>query len=455
MLFNSLKFCVFFLIVFFAYYLLRKNYKKQNILLVTASAIFYASWNWKFLFLLIAVVFLGYFTAHAIHKSSDSGKKDFFLYVGITCSLLILGFFKYSKNIILPIGLSFYTFQNIGYMIDVYRKTVSPVNKILDFALFIMFFPQLLSGPIERAKHMIPQISNPRVITITNIMEGVFLIFWGLFQKIFVADNLAKLVDPIFALNIIDNGLLIIVGLIAFSFQILCDFAGYSDMARGIARCMGFDLMVNFNVPFLSKSPTELWQRWHISLSSWIRDYLYLPLVLKSGRSFLSICIVTLFTMIIMGLWHGPRATFVLWGVYWGTLIIIYNIYKKYFGHIVFSANKIINMIIGCVQTVFCFALIVLGALFFRANTIYQIGSTFTSLFNPYKFDLTVRGTIIQMCFYIFVFCGIQVLQYVKNDQLALLKTKFIFKMPIILLMIFLMLILGDMSAVKFIYAQF
>jgi len=274
MLFNSLQFGIFFIIVFSLYAV--SKHRWQNRLLLIASYVFYGSWDWRFLSLIFISTLLDYRCGIEIDKvGAVEKRRKFFLVLSVLGNLFILGFFKYCNffalnlqnllsglgvaisphflHIILPVGISFYTFQTMSYTIDIYRKKMQPTRKFLDFALFVAFFPQLVAGPIERARHLLPQILLPRKLTLKKFYEGSYLIFWGLFLKIFVADNLAHIVDPVFALTPPYDGLKVLISLYAFAFQIFCDFAGYSNIARGLGKCMGFEIMVNFNLPIFQK----------------------------------------------------------------------------------------------------------------------------------------------------------------------------------------------------------
>ena len=298
MLFNSIQFFVFFLIVYSLYLIL--NHKWQNRMLWLASYIFYGCWDWRFLSLIIISSGVDFYCGAKIDAANESCQRRKFLFVSVAVNLIILGFFKYFNffvsslnslfiafglsidipilTIVLPVGISFYTFQTMSYTIDIYYKKIKPVDSFSDFCLFVAFFPQLVAGPIERAKNLLPQILRPRKVNLCDFYSGSYLIFWGIFLKVFIADNLAQVVDPIFIKEPPYMGKEVLVSLYAFSFQIFCDFAGYSNIAIGVARCMGFKLMNNFNLPYFSTNPSEFWQRWHISLSSWLRDYLYIPL---------------------------------------------------------------------------------------------------------------------------------------------------------------------------------
>ncbi|MBW1679002.1 MAG: MBOAT family protein, partial [Deltaproteobacteria bacterium] len=274
MLFNSLEFGVFFFIVYALYLML--GHRWQNRMLLMASYVFYGAWAWRFLSLIFISTILDYLCGIKIYESDSLKRKRFFLFCSIIGNLTILGFFKYFNffasnlqallshfgfsiqphflNLILPVGISFYTFQSMSYTIDIYRNQMEPTRNFLDFALFVAFFPQLVAGPIERARRLLPQILAPRKITLDKFYAGCYLIFWGLFQKVFIADNLARIVDPIFAAGPPYNGAMVLIALYGFAFQILCDFAGYSNIARGLGKCLGFDIIVNFNLPYFSTS---------------------------------------------------------------------------------------------------------------------------------------------------------------------------------------------------------
>ncbi len=298
MLFNSLTFALFFVVVYALYLVLR--HKGQNRMLLAASCVFYGAWDWRFLFLMFVSITTDYLCGRAIARSREDAARKRYVAVGVCVNLGILGFFKYYNffadnlcallervgfcgnlpvlNIILPVGISFYTFQSMSYLVDVYRREVRPVDSYWDYALFVSFFPQLVAGPIMRAKVLLPQILAPRVVTREKFADGGYLILLGLFQKVFVADNLGRFVDASFSSQAPYNGYLVLSTLYFFAFQIFCDFAGYSNIARGLGKCMGFEIMINFREPYFATNPREFWRRWHISLSTWLRDYLYIPL---------------------------------------------------------------------------------------------------------------------------------------------------------------------------------
>jgi alginate O-acetyltransferase complex protein AlgI len=347
MLFNSLTFVVFYVIVFAAYWLLRAR-RPQNILLLGASWVFYGAWSWKFLLLLLASSVLDYACGLLIQGAPSQRRKRLLLILSVGGNLLFLATFKYLGffvtefaalleqlgfaasvpvlNIVLPVGISFYTFQTIGYIVDVYRGKVPAARSFIDYALYVAFFPQLVAGPIERAGHLIPQFQKPRVWKTAAFESGLQLAFWGLFKKIVIADNLAPYVDVVYADPSQFSGVALTTATVFFAFQIYCDFSGYTDTARGVARMLGFELMRNFDFPYISKTPVEFWQRWHISLSKWFQDYLYFPLAIRYMRQggWASKYKAHIVAMALIGLWHGANWTFLVFGLYWGVVIAAY-----------------------------------------------------------------------------------------------------------------------------------
>ena len=335
MLFNSIDFAIFLPLVFGAFWLLPKSRRWQNCTLLLASLIFYGWWDYRFLSLILFSTVVDFIIGQQIHKTRTKSKRKILLGISLFTNLGLLGFFKYfnffqdsfieafkffgsniegySLSIILPVGISFYTFQTLSYTIDVYRKEMKPVAEFIDFATFVTFFPQLVAGPIERAKTIIPQLQTPRMFDYQQAKSGIHLIIFGIFRKIVIADNLGIYVDRIWQYPNAITPYMVVLASIFFSVQIYMDFSGYSRIARGVAQLFGVKLMVNFNYPYKATSFSEFWSRWHISLSTWFRDYLYIPLGgNRRGpkRTLINLCLV--FT--ISGLWHGADWSFVLWG---------------------------------------------------------------------------------------------------------------------------------------------
>jgi len=336
MLFNSIDFAIFLPVVFTLYWLLRnKNLKLQNLLVVVSSYVFYGWWDWRFLSLIIFSTIVDYFVGNKLRNEENQTKRKLFLWTSILVNIGFLGFFKYynfflenfitafsffgkdissnSLNIILPVGISFYTFQTLSYTIDVYRRKLEPTKDFVAFAAFVSFFPQLVAGPIERATHLLPQFYARRSFDYSKAVDGLRQILWGLFKKIVIADNCAEYANLIFNNSGDHSGSTLALGVIFFSFQIYGDFSGYSDIAIGTARLFGFNLMRNFAFPYFSRDIAEFWRRWHISLSTWFRDYLYIPLGGSRGGTWMKIR-NTFIIFIVSGFWHGASWTFIIWG---------------------------------------------------------------------------------------------------------------------------------------------
>ncbi len=338
MLFNSLEYFLFLPIVFFLYwFVFKKDFKLQNLLILISSYVFYGWWDWRFLSLIFLSTVADYFVGLKIYDSQDDKVRKSYLWVSILFNLSLLGFFKYfnffidswidllgsfgyeqksvwTLNVILPVGISFYTFQTMSYSLDIYYKKLKPTKDFISFASFVSFFPQLVAGPIERASNLLPQILTKRGFKYEQGVQGLRLILWGMFKKVVIADSLGIRVDRIFENYQSMDGSVLLLGLVYFAFQIYCDFSGYSDIAIGTAKLFGIELMSNFKFPYFSRDIGEFWRRWHISLSSWFRDYLYIPLGGSKGGKWMSIKNIFII-FIVSGFWHGANWTFILWGL--------------------------------------------------------------------------------------------------------------------------------------------
>jgi D-alanyl-lipoteichoic acid acyltransferase DltB (MBOAT superfamily) len=354
MLFNSPTFVVFFVCVFAAYWLLRSRVQ-QNILLLVASYVFYGAWSWKFLLLLLLTTLVDYTCGRVIHASATARRRRFVMLASVATNLGILATFKYLGffvqetatllesigwrvnlpvlEIVLPVGISFYTFQSIGYVVDVYRGKIPPTRNLIEYALYVAFFPQLVAGPIERSGHLIPQFQRHRQWSRQAFDSGLQLMIWGLFKKIVIADHLAPFVDAVYARPEAYDGSALATATVFFAFQIYCDFSGYTDTARGAARLLGFELVRNFDYPYVSRTPVEFWRRWHMSLSTWFQDYLYFPLAMhylrKGGWG--SKYKAHIVSMGLIGFWHGANWTFISFGLYWGVVIALYLSFTERF----------------------------------------------------------------------------------------------------------------------------
>ena len=335
MLFNSLAYIIFLPIVFILYwFVFNRRLSTQNVLILVASYFFYGWWSWKFLIILATSTLIDYLYGFGV-ASNNRKKAKFFLWLGIINNLAVLGTFKYYNffavefrdafhlvgikfnpvflQVALPIGISFYTFHGISYIFDIYKGTIKPSASFIDYGVFVSFFPLLVAGPIERANHLLPQIQKKRSFNYLQAITGCRLILWGMFKKVVIADSLAVNVDPIFDNYQSNNALSLILAAIGFSYQIYCDFSGYSDIATGTAKLFGFELFSNFRFPYFSRNIVEFWRRWHISLSSWFKDYVYIPLGGSRKGTLMSVRNIFII-FILSGLWHGASWNFIVWG---------------------------------------------------------------------------------------------------------------------------------------------
>lgn len=337
MLFNSIQFAFFLPVVFLLYwFVFNKNLRIQNILLLVSSYFFYACWDWRFLFLLIFSTFLDYYTGIRMTDSADSKQRRFWFWLSISVNIGFLGFFKYynffadsfasavapfgwkvhpwTLNVILPVGISFYTFHGLSYVIDIYKGRIKAERDFVDYSVFVSFFPLLVAGPIERATHLLPQIQQSRSFDYSKAIDGLRQILWGLFKKVVIADQCAEYANLIFNNAADHSGSTLVMGALFFAFQIYGDFSGYSDIALGTARLFGIDLLRNFAFPYFSRDIAEFWRRWHISLSTWFRDYLYIPLGGSKGGLWMKVR-NTFIIFLVSGFWHGANWTFIAWGL--------------------------------------------------------------------------------------------------------------------------------------------
>ena len=422
-----------------------------------------------------------FFCGLKIFDQENQNKRRLFLFVSVFVNLSILGFFKYFNffvdslssfsmwagfnlsvptfRILLPVGISFYTFQTLSYTIDVYRKKIKPANNFFDYALFVSFFPQLVMGPIERAKNLLPQIQQPRTFNTEKINEGFLLIYWGLFKKVFIADNIALFLsyfgNPVSADGSAGDGGLVLAASYAFLIQLYCDFSAYSDIARGTAMVMGFDITVNFRSPLLASNILELWERWHISLTTWIRDYLYYPLSkVKVGKKHLSPLLLFLLTFLIMGLWHGASWNFILWGLYNGLVLLIYGAYSQNKRRFNRPKQTFVRKLIVIFSILLTFNVASLGMIFFRANSLYEIGHWIYHLFANFSFSPEMVELIGKV--FIYSLPLIIVDKFLYNDEKLLRLAKYppLLKYGFLYITFFLMVVYHA-DATNFIYYQF
>ncbi len=391
MLFNSLNFVLFLPVVFALYWLSARKLVFQNIILLVASYFFYACWDWRFLFLLVFSTLLDFYTAIKIYESGERHVKRFWFWLSISVNIGFLCIFKYlnfftqsfadgldllgfevnptTLNIILPVGISFYTFHGLSYVIDIYKDRIKPEFNFVNYSLFVSFFPLLVAGPIERATHLLPQIQRKRNFSYSDSVDGLRQILWGLFKKVAIADNCAPFVNAIFDDGSNYNGSTYLIGALLFTFQIYCDFSGYSDIALGVSRLFGIELLRNFAYPYFSRDIAEFWRKWHISLSSWFRDYVYIPLGGSKGGKLFRIR-NTFVIFILSGFWHGANWTFLFWGflnaVYFLPLLLSD---RNRANTDIVAAGRLVPRIKDVINISCTFFLTVIAWVFFRSPT--------------------------------------------------------------------------------------
>lgn len=444
MLFNSIDFAVFLPIVFLLYWLLaNKNLRLQNALIVLASYVFYGWWDWRFLSLILFSTLVDFTIGRKLKNEENKTKRKILLWTSIFVNLGFLGFFKYanffldnfksafsffgsaittnSLSIILPVGISFYTFQTLSYTIDVYKRKLAPTNDFIVFSAFVSFFPQLVAGPIERATNLLPQFYKKRTFEGSKAGDGMRQILWGLFKKMVISDSCAELANHIFNNSAEMNGSSLVLGAIFFTFQIYGDFSGYSDIAIGTSRLFGFNLMQNFKFPYFSRDIAAFWRRWHISLSTWFRDYLYIPLGGSRGGTWMKVR-NTFAIFIVSGFWHGANWTFIVWGIlhaiYFLPLLLTNKNRKNL--EIVAQGNTLPTAK-EFLQILFTFSLTVFAWIIFRAKDMKHAFSYISGIFSSSLFEIPQlsdpKGAMITMLL-IFVFICVEWLG--RESQYAL-----------------------------------
>ncbi len=483
MLFNSLDFAIFLPIVFVIYwFIVNKNLKHQNILIALASYIFYGWWDWRFLALILFSTLVDYVIGVSLGKEQNLNKRKTLLWASILVNFGFLGFFKYynffldnfktaftffgseinanSLNIILPVGISFYTFQTLSYTIDVYKKNLKPTKDFISFAAFVSFFPQLVAGPIERATNLLPQILSKRKFSYNAAVDGLKQILWGLFKKVVIADNCAMYANYIFDNSSELSGSTLLLGAIFFTFQIYGDFSGYSDIAIGTSRLFGFNLMRNFAFPYFSRDIAEFWRRWHISLSTWFRDYLYIPLGGSRGSIWMKVR-NTFVIFLVSGFWHGANWTFIIWGALNAIYFLPILLAKKNRQNLsIVAENKLFPSFKDFTKIVSTFLLTVLAWVFFRADNVghaidYLSKIFSTSLFTmPYYNGLGLAlSTIIILFIFIFIEWMGREGEFAIQD-FQFLKTRFV-RWVVYILIIFTIGVFMQTDETPFIYFQF
>ncbi len=482
MLFNSIDFAIFLPVVFIIYwFLIRKNLKIQNLLIVAASYVFYGWWDWRFLSLILFSTIVDYSVGLGLSKQENPVKRKILLWTSILVNLGFLGFFKYynffldnftaafsflgtpikanSLNIILPVGISFYTFQTLSYSLDVYKRKLKPTKDFIAFSAFVSFFPQLVAGPIERATHLLPQFYSKRTFDYSKAVDGMRQILWGLFKKIVIADNCAEYANLIFNNSANYSGSTLVLGAFFFTFQIYCDFSGYSDIAIGTSRLFGFDLMRNFNFPYFSRDIAEFWRRWHISLSTWFRDYLYIPLGGSRGSTWMKVR-NTFVIFIVSGFWHGANWTFIAWGALNAIYFLPLLLSKHNRNNLDTAAQgKNLPGLKELFLILLTFTLTVFGWIFFRASNITHAIHYISGIFSPSLFtkpEFTGIKNALLILFLIGIFIMIEWKGRESQYAIAYLgfKRKRIFRWSFYFIIIALLFVFSGKEQ-QFIYFQF
>lgn len=481
MLFNSLEFAIFLPIVFLLYWIVfNRNLKLQNLFIVAASYLFYGWWDWRFLVLIAFTTLCSWVSGLLIDKNRHVGRRALWINAAnIVINIVILGIFKYYNffassfadifldgksdglllNLILPVGISFYTFQALSYSIDVYRQKIAPTKDIVQFFAFVSFFPQLVAGPIERATNLLPQFSKARIFNYHDAVDGMRQILWGLFKKVVIADNCAVYVDAVFANYETLNASSLVLAAILFSFQIYCDFSGYSDIAIGTAKLFGIKLMRNFNVPYFSRDIAEFWRRWHISLTSWFRDYIYIPMG-GSKCNKAKIIRNTFVIFLVSGLWHGANWTFIVWGAYHALLflpLILLGQNRKYRDTV--AQNSIFPSLKELGLMIVTFGLTVIGWIIFRADSIVIAWDYICSIFDKSLFNLpklTKRIPFYWTIAFIIVMVAVEWLNRKENHSLNMnhIRNKYV-RVLFYLFLVVSIVLMNPGTGNQFIYFQF
>tara|TARA_R110000868_G_scaffold293806_2_gene554305 strand:- start:15978 stop:17426 length:1449 start_codon:yes stop_codon:yes gene_type:complete len=482
MLFNSIDFALFLPIVFILYwFVFQKKIKSQNIFIIASSYLFYGWWDWRFLGLIIFSTLLDYFLGNLLGKENTALKRKVLLWISISINIGFLGFFKYynffvesfvdaftffgqdikvgTLNIILPVGISFYTFQTLSYTIDVYRKELEPTKDFIAFSAFVCFFPQLVAGPIERAVNLLPQILNKRVFKKDQATEGLKLMLWGFFKKLVIADSLSPIVNDIFANSNSYSSSTLVIGAVFFAFQIYGDFSGYSDIAIGVSKLFGIELMSNFKFPYFSRNIAEFWRKWHISLSTWFRDYIYIPLGgskvtrLKSVRNIFIIFIVS-------GFWHGANWTFVIWGLFHAILFLPSFLFKtnRKFTEEINILNTFQGFVINCYRILQTFILVSIGWIFFRSESIQQAINYLKRLIFNFSVEKYTHPNGYRMVdYFIILFLFIIYEYWIRNNERdpVPFKNKYVRFFTYVFMIFAIILFFDDGVDKSFIYFQF
>ncbi len=472
MLFNSYTFAVFLPVVLLVYYAL--GHRRQNLWLLAASYFFYGCWDYRFLSLILISTVVDFVSGFRIDRSASPAGRKAWLALSVCVNLGILGFFKYfdffsestiqlfrlvgleastvTLNFVLPVGISFYTFQTMSYTIDIYRGKMKPTHDLPTFALYVAYFPQLVAGPIERAVRLLPQLQRPRCVTTEHLSSGAVLILIGLFKKLVLADSVADSVDAVFADPANASSAVLLRTAYLFAIQIYCDFSGYSDIARGTSRLFGIELVENFNQPYLSTNITEFWRRWHMSLSSWLRDYLYIPLGGNrrgTGRTYANL----LTTMFLGGLWHGANWTFVVWGLIHGAYLVAHKLIlggRKPAERV--RVSSVADTLRSAGKLLLTLHLVVLTWIFFRSP---DVGAGFHYVCNILAWQGGEPFHWFNPLLLLLLLMLVDVPQYVRRDHTAILRAPWPLRGAYYATLTLLLLVMGGEVGEPFIYFQF
>jgi D-alanyl-lipoteichoic acid acyltransferase DltB (MBOAT superfamily) len=482
MLFNSVEFAIFFPIVFLFYWAFKKNVKIQNLFLLASSYFFYGWWDWRYLSLILFCSITNYVAGLLMMKTNQQNQRKFIVAACCIVSLGVLGVFKYYDffvdtfvdsfslfgvklhphplNLILPVGISFYTFHTLSYTIDVYRRNFEPTKDVVSFFLFVSIFPLAMAGPIERATNLLPQIYNRRNFDYNQAVDGMRQILWGLFKKVVIADSCAEYANLIFNNSGEYPGSTLLIGAFFFTFQIYCDFSGYSDMALGIGKLLGFKFMRNFNYPYFSRDIAEFWRRWHISLTTWFRDYLYIPLGGSRGSKWIVIR-NTFIIFLVSGFWHGANWTFIVWGFYHAFLflpLILLKKNKRYTSSV--AENRLFPSIKEIFQMGITFFLALFGWIIFRAENISHFGEYVSKIFSTSLFTMPNFVEKRMACVIILLIGIFMFIEWLgRKNQYALEKLGLSWPTPIryllYIMIAFIIILFTNGDKHEFIYFQF
>jgi alginate O-acetyltransferase complex protein AlgI len=475
MLFNTLQFWVFFAFVLAVYPLLRR--RGQNFFLLAASYFFYGCWNWRFLGLLLLSSTTDWFLGAAIGRCRGTRRAKRLVGVSVAINLVFLGCFKYFNffvssanallgsvgleplglhlDVVLPVGISFYTFQSISYIVDIYRGEIEPARDPVEFALFVAFFPHMVAGPIMHSSALLPQMQRDRHMRWSDIASGFNLAMWGLFKKVVIADNLATIAGPIFHHASAFRPGVMHLGALAFAFQIYCDFSGYTDIARGVARILGFTLMDNFKHPYFASSITDFWRRWHISLSTWLRDYLYIPL--GGSRRGVGATYRNLFlTMLLGGLWHGASWTFVLWGGYQGGLLVVERLLggRRLIADW-FEAASLRQRLVWALRVGVTFNLVCLGWVFFRCESASHLPGMIAAFLDLRGWFQMPSAALVRVVLLVAPLLAIDASDFLRQREQSLLRGPWPLRALAYFVALYVFLVFGKFESNAFIYFQF